>query len=127
MDNPSSKALSSENGRAEIVSKAVCKAADFWEINNQLLAEVLGLSNPTISRLRRKQYVLSKSGKEWELAMLFLRAFRGLDAYMGGDVENEKIWIHAPNDALNGIPIDLMRSVEGLAHVVQYIDCVRGR
>lgn len=115
------------NEKSAIISKAVCRAADFWEINNQQLSDILGISGSSVSRLRGKQYFLNKNRKEWELGLLFLRAFRGLDAYMGGHLKNEKSWLNAKNSALNGVPVELMRNVEGLASVVQYIDCVRGR
>ena len=122
-----SKEQSLDHKSAAIVSKAVCRAADSWDITNEQLKDILGVSGSTISRLKRSQFFLNKASKEWELALLFLRAFRGLDAYMGGHTGNEKSWLAAHNDALNGIPIELMQTVEGLANVVQYIDCVRGR
>ena len=109
-----------------ILTKALKKAATYWEINNKQLGEVCGLSEATISRLKNDQYILDYNSKQWQLAVIFLRIFRGLDAYMGGDIENEKIWLKANNRALGGIPIDLMRNVEGLISVVQYIDYMRG-
>ena len=122
-----SKEQKLDNEKAAIVTKAVCNAANFWNISNLQLKEIIGLSPSSISRLRRNQYFLAKNTKEWELALLFLRAYRGLDAYMGGHLENEKSWLNAENTALNGVPIELIQTIEGLASVVQYIDCVRGR
>ena len=122
-----SKEHVADSEKSAVISKAVCRAAELWDISNQQLTGILGLSPASVSRLRRKQFSLSKNTKEWELALLFLRAYRGLDAYMGGHYENEKSWLNAPNTALNGTPIELIQSIEGLAHVVQYIDCVRGR
>ena len=107
--------------------RAVCRAADYWEINNQQLSGILGLSGATISRLKRSQNFLNHATKEWELALLFLRAYRGLDAYMGGHMENEKSWLNADNSALNGVPMKLLETIDGLTGVVHYIDCIRGR
>lgn len=117
----------SENQKAAIITKAVRNAADLWGLNNNQLGRILGLSDSSISRLKRNQYFLNPNNKEWELALLFLRIFRGLDAYMGGHVENEKNWLLAENQTLTGIPLELMQTIEGLSNVVQYIDCVRGR
>ncbi|MBW7876696.1 MAG: DUF2384 domain-containing protein [Candidatus Cloacimonetes bacterium] len=67
--------------------------------------------------------VLSKA---WQLAVILLRVYRGLDAYMGGHKENVKLWLVAKNDALGGVPVELMGTVEGLVGVVQYLDAMRG-
>lgn len=127
MANRLSREHASNHEKDAIISKAVCRAAEFWEINNHQLGDILGISGSTVSRLKRNQYLLNQNSKEWELAVLFLRVYRGLDAYMGGHSENEKSWLNAPNTALNGVPIELMQGIQGLASVVQYIDCVRGR
>ncbi len=110
-----------------ILTKALRNAANYWGLSNKKLSEVIGLSEPTISRLKNGQYIIEHHSKPWQLAVLFLRAFRGLDAYMGGHIENEKRWLHANNAALGGAPIELMGNVEGLANVVQYVDYMRGQ
>lgn len=110
-----------------ILTKALKNAADYWGINNKHLGEVIGLSEASVSRLKNGQYVIDHNSKPWQLAVLFLRAFRGLDAYMGGNIENEKRWLKANNQALGGVPLELMRNVEGLSGVVQYVDYMRGQ
>lgn len=110
-----------------VLTKALKNAADYWSINNKHLGEVIGLSEASVSRLRNGHYVIDHKSKPWQLAVLFLRIFRGLDAYMGGNIENEKRWLKANNHVLGGVPIELMRNVEGLTSVVQYIDYMRGQ
>lgn len=110
-----------------VLTKALKNAADYWGINNKHLGEVIGLSEATISRLKNGQYFLDHHSKQWQLAVIFLRIFRGLDSYMGGNVENENRWLRANNIALGGSPLDLMRNVEGLTNVVQYVDYIRGQ
>ncbi len=109
-----------------VISKALKRASEYWSINNKQLGEFCGLSEATISRLKNGQYVLDYNSKSWQLALIFLRIFRGLDAYMGGNVDNEKAWLKTNNHALGGKPIELMKNVEGLANVAQYIDYTRG-
>lgn len=109
-----------------VLSKALKKASQYWDISNKQLGEFCGLSEATISRLKNGQYILDYNTKSWQLAVIFLRIFRGLDAYMGGNVNNEKAWLQANNIALGGKPIELMKNVEGLTNVAQYIDYVRG-
>ena len=110
-----------------VVSKALKNAADYWGISNKHLGRIIGLSEATVSRLKNGRYQLAHDSKEWQLALIFLRIFRGLDAYMGGHVENEKAWLNANNAALGGVPIALMQHVEGLTGVVQYVDFMRGQ
>lgn len=110
-----------------VLSKALKRASDYWGISNKQLGEFCGLSEASVSRLKNGSYLLRYNSKEWQLAVLFLRVFRGLDSYMGGSTENEIEWLKSNNKALGGVPIELMRNVEGLASVVQYIDFVRGQ
>lgn len=116
-----------QDKQAKVLTKALRNAADYWKINNKQLGKIVGLSEATISRLKDDHYQLKQGSKEWELALLFLRVFRGLDAFMGGHKENEKAWLAATNIALGGVPLLLMQQVEGLASVVQYIDAMRGQ
>jgi len=117
----------SHNQEARVITKALSRASDYWELSNKQLGEIIGLSEATISRLKDGKYFLKIDSKQWQLALIFLRIFRGLDAYMGGHAENEKAWLNANNKAFNASPIKLMKNVEGLASLVQYVDYVRGQ
>ena len=109
----------------QVLSKAVVRAADHLALSNRLLAEVLGLSEPTISRLRRGRYRLHRGAKPFELAQLLLRLFRSLDAITGSDDEASRSWLRSDNRALAARPIDLIRSITGLADVATYLDARR--
>ena len=62
-----------------------------------------------------------------EIALLFLRLYRALDALVGGDDAKARDWLRAANDHLAGVPAERIRTVEGLVDVVQYLDAMRGR
>lgn len=109
-----------------VLSRAVLSAAERLGLRNRHLADVLGTSEASISRLQRTRS-LSPESKEGELALLFLRVYRSLDALVGGDDDKARLWLHADNDSLRGIPAERMRTVEGLVDVVQYLDAMRGR
>lgn len=109
---------------AVVLSKAVTRAAERLDISRSLLSQVLGLSTPTISRLYNGNYHLEQSRKEWEFALLFVRAFRSLDSIVG-DERTARQWLNSENRALNGRPIELIRHTEGLVRVVQYLDASR--
>lgn len=79
-----------------------------------------------MSRLQRGR-ALDPQTKEGELALLFLRLYRSLDTLVGGDDEKARLWLHAENAHLRGVPAERIRTVEGLVDVVQYLDAMRGR
>ena len=110
-----------------VLTKAVTRAASLLGLTQRQVAETLGLSGPTASRLFTGKYRLSPTrAKEWELAILFVRLFRSLDALWGHD-DVARTWLASPNLALGTRPRDLLTSVEGLVRVVAYLDAARGR
>ena len=110
---------------AAVVTKGVMRAAGRLELPNRALAAVLGVSEATVSRMGAGAYQLDPAGKPFELAVLFLRLFRSLDAIVGGDVAVARAWLRNPNTALGAAPMRLIESVAGLVHVVAYLDARR--
>lgn len=112
---------------AAVLTKAVTRAAALLDLTQRQVADTLGLSGPTASRLFSGKYRLSESrAKEWELAVLLVRMFRSLDALWGHE-ETGRAWLRAYNTALGAAPLELMRSATGLVRVVDYLDHARGR
>ena len=109
---------------AMVLTKAVARAADRLDITRGQLASILGLSQPTISRLYKGEYLLDERRKEWELALLLVRVFRSLDAIVGHE-QIARQWLQSPNRALNARPIELIVKAEGLVSVAQYLDANR--
>ena len=109
------------------LSKAVVRVAAALKISQSTLAEILGISAPSVSRLVGGGYRLDPARrKEWEMALLLVRLFRSLDAIVGSE-EKAQAWLKAENLALHAHPIDLIRSAQGLVNVVEYLDVYRGR
>lgn len=90
------------------------------------MAEVLGTSEASVSRLSAGR-TIDPGSKEGELALLFLRLYRSLDALVGGDESRARAWLGAENEHVGGVPVERIRHVEGLVDVVQYLDALRGR
>lgn len=123
-------AASAENAIARpdpsaVLSKAVARAAERLGISRALLAKVLGVSPPTVTRLYSGEYQLDERRKEWEFALLFVRVFRSLDSLVGNE-QTAREWLKSENRGLNGRPVDLIRQTEGLVRVVHYLDASRG-
>ena len=98
------------------------RAADRLEVPNRVLAAVLGVSQATVSRMGSGAFQLDPGSKPFELAVLFLRLFRSLDAIVGGDVAVARAWLCNTNTAFGAAPITLIESIAGLVHVVAYLD-----
>jgi hypothetical protein len=110
---------------AAIVAKAVTRAAEKLGLPGKVLGATIGLSEPTISRLRNGQYSLEPTSKAFELSVLFLRAYRSLDAIMGGDSTVAGQWFNNFNTALNARPVDAIQRIAGLCQVIEYLDSRR--
>ena len=110
---------------ATVLTKALLRAAERLAVRQRDIAAILGSSEASVSRLNQERK-LDPSSKEGELALLFLRAYRSLDALVGGDEAAAREWMHAPNTHVEGIPAERIRTVEGLVDVVRYLDAVRG-
>ena len=119
-------ALTTHPEPAAVLAKATLAAAERLGLRSRQLAGVIGSSEASVSRLRSGRG-LDPASKEGELALLFLRLYRSLDALVGGDDVKSREWLHAGNVHLGGVPADRIRSVEGLVDVVQYLDAMRGR
>jgi transcriptional regulator with XRE-family HTH domain len=112
---------------ASVLTKAVTRAATLLGLTQRQLAETLGLSAPTASRLYSGKYRLSPTrSKEWELGVLFVRLFRSLDALWGHE-GTARAWLETYNTALGAAPLELIPTTAGLVRVVDYLDHARGR
>ena len=112
---------------ASALSKATIRAAQRLGLKNRTLAAIVGLSEPTISRMSKNEFVLSRGDKAFELSVLFVRLYRSLDAIVGGDEQVARAWLNNQNSALRDAPINLIQTVGGLVNVVQYLDTRRAR
>jgi uncharacterized protein (DUF2384 family) len=108
-----------------VVTKATLRAAGLLGIPNKVLARVVGVSEASVSRMGAGTYTLAPGDKPFELAVLFVRFYRALDALVHGDEAVARAWIASPNAALGGQPLTLIQSVPGLVHVVSYLDARR--
>jgi hypothetical protein len=111
---------------ADVLTRATLAAAARLGVRNVRLAEVLGTSEASVSRLSAGRRI-DPASKEGELALLFVRLFRSLDALVGGDDGQARAWLNAENVHLGGVPVERIRRVEGLVDVIQYLDAMRGR
>jgi hypothetical protein len=111
--------------QAAVLTKATLRAAAKLGLTNKLLATVIGVSEATISRMGSGGYTLQRGQKPFELAVLFVRLYRSLDAIVGGDNVVAGSWLKNRNTVLDAEPLALIQTVPGLMNVIQYLDARR--
>jgi len=119
-------ASSSRSAPDAVLARALVRAAGALGLSQKDLAPVIGVSTATMSRIAAGQGVAPES-KQGELALLLIRVFRSLDALLGGKESDVRAWFHSANAHLGGVPAARVRKVEGLIHVAEYLDAMRGK
>ncbi|MBZ9991923.1 MbcA/ParS/Xre antitoxin family protein [Mesorhizobium sp. BH1-1-5] len=122
MQRPVAAAAAAENA---VITKATLRAADLLDITARTLALVIGVSEATVSRMRKQEFLLERGTKPFELAVLFVRLFRSLDAVVGGDKTVARAWLKNSNTTLDGTPIEKILTITGLVDVIAYLDSRR--
>jgi uncharacterized protein (DUF2384 family) len=110
-----------------VMTKAVMRAAGLLVVPQSTLSRILGVSEASVSRMGAGTYLLTPGEKSFELAVLFVRLFRSLDAVAGGDAAVARAWMRNPNTVLGDAPLALVQTVSGLVNVVAYLDASRAR
>jgi predicted transcriptional regulator len=113
--------LSHSPGR--VAAKAVFNAARELGLSQRELARAIGLSEPSVSRMKGGGFDLE--GKPLELALCVIRLFRALDAIAGGEAAVIRGWMANPNADLGGRPKELIAQATGLIDVMNYLDAAR--
>jgi hypothetical protein len=108
-----------------VLTKATLRAAERLDVTARVLASVIGVSEATVSRMRKQEFLLERGTKPFELAVLFVRLFRSLDAIVGGDEGIARAWLKNANTAFDGAPIEKIQTISGLVDVIAYLDSRR--
>lgn len=108
-----------------VLAKATTRAAALLGLTGAALSRVIGVSEPTVSRVLRGQRPLMPTSKEGELAALLVRTYRSLDALVGSDDGKRSAWMTSHHRALGGVPRELIQTAEGLVATLNYLDGMR--
>jgi len=114
--------------RARVLTAAVAETARRLKLRTTELTAIIGVSQPTASRLLNGKFLLAEGGKSWELGTHLVRLYRSLSSMVGGNDELARAWLRSANQAFGGrVPLDEIRRVEGLVHACDYVDAHRAR
>jgi hypothetical protein len=107
---------------AESLSREFFIATASLGLSNREIAEILGVSEPTISRAKKKEIYFSRTrSHQWSVAELLVKACRELTRIYDHP-RKEKHWFTTYNHPLRALPIDLIRSYEGIIEVVRHLE-----
>ena len=107
----------------EVLIEALVNAGKALGLTQAETGSIIGKGRTAISR----REPLAPDSKSGELALLLIRCYRSLFVLVGGDGEPMRHWMHTNNRHTGGVPAEQVRSVQGLARVVEYLDAIRGK
>ena len=111
-----------EPDRRLVLAKALLNAAKELGISQADLGRIIGKDRSSISRSG-----INPDSKPGELASLLIRCYRSLYVLVGGKVADMQHWMQTRNRHTDGVPLQQIHSVQGLARVVEYLDALRGK
>lgn len=121
-------AATADADRPRVLARAALRAAAVLEVPQRTLADIIGVSASTVSRAAQGGAGIDPDSKAGELAKLWIRVFRALDAIVGSNDVAARKWLQSPNAAFGGrAPLERVRSAEGLIDVLHYLDSARAR
>lgn len=109
-----------------VLSKATLNAAGQLGLNNAELAKVLGISEPSVSRVASGHRHIDPHSREGQTALILVRIFRALDLLVGGDSNARTVWMNSHNKAIAGVPKSAIQTIQGLVHTIDYLDGMKG-
>ena len=106
----------------QVLGKALYNAAEALGLSKTEAAKIIGRERTGIVRDG-----IDPNSKAGELAMMFIRVYRGLYAVVGGDQENMRHWVATDNQYFGQSPRQMMQTCQGLVQVLMYLDAIRGK
>jgi plasmid maintenance system antidote protein VapI len=107
---------------AQVVSKAFMEAGNDLGLNGCQLAKTIGLSEATISRIRRGSCMITPDTKPYEMAMMVIRIHKAVMGIMKQDVSAAKAWMNTENEELKAVPARKICDIRGLVSVLAYAE-----
>jgi hypothetical protein len=104
-----------------VLLKALLSAGKSLGLSKSDIGKVIGKDRTSLNR------GIEPSSKTGELALLLIRCYRALHVLVGGQPDDLKHWMNTYNHHIQGIPAEKIHTVQGLTHVLEYLDAIRGK
>jgi hypothetical protein len=107
---------------ARKLSRDFFEATNSMGLSNKEISEILGVSEPTISRAKKRDIYFSETRHhQWLIAELLIKARRELTRIYNHP-RKEKHWFTTYNHDLRAVPIKILQTIEGLLEVVRHLE-----
>ncbi len=109
---------------ATAVTKAAIRAAQRYDIDDDILAHILGVLPSMLADMKSGKAILVKGTESHKTSMLFVATVVEIEAFFQGDLSEARDWLNGYCRPLEAKPIALMQNPNGLRHVYDYL-CAR--
>ena len=116
-----STANASAVDKSAVLTKALLNAGKVLGLSQSQIGDVIGKDRTSLRR------GIDPDSKAGELALLLIRCYRSLFVLVGGRDEDIRHWMQCQNLHTQGVPAEQIKRVQGLTHVVEYLDAMRGK
>lgn len=112
-----------------LIANSIIQIANKLGLSRRQLANTIGVSVPTVARMKNSSPI--PSSKPLEIALQLIRIYRALYAMVGGDQEAMRHWLGTANKHFSEqsgcpqVPIEMIQSTEGLIRVMWYLDAIQ--
>jgi hypothetical protein len=113
-----------EPDAAKIVTEAVVRVQSIFKLTDADIGAILGIDSSSDVQRKKCHALVLEGEKQWESALLLIRIFRSLSVLVGKDDQALRYWLSTDNFALNGRPIDVIKTAEGLIKIARYLDAM---
>lgn len=117
-----SYAVAVQPDKASVLAEALLSSGKSLGMTQADLGQAIGKDRSAVSR-----GIIAPASKAGELALLLIRVYRALFVLVGGDEAHMRHWMHTENHHTGGIPVEQVKTVQGLILVLEYLDAMRGK
>lgn len=126
-DGPTTQSTIDPARRAAALTRAVLGAASRLGVSGGLLAKILRTTDVSVARMQAGAEVLPTGSKSSVRGELFVQLFHNLDATMDHVDEASRAWLNTNCLELEGRPINVIQTGEGLMKAVGYLSSKKRR
>lgn len=107
---------------SKLLGKAFYNAGKWLGFTQKELANLISSSVSTLNRGG-----IELDSLQGQYAIRLIRIYRSLYVLLGGEKDNMQHWMHSHNTYLGSIPAQMIKSLDGLVNIVEYLDAMRGK
>lgn len=113
--------LQSTAEQERVLAKAVMNVATQLNLSSVQLSDILGLDPVTLTQ-QEALNELDPQTEAGQRAMFLVQIFKRLFATTGGDAVWMQQFMQSPNQMTHGIPVEQMKSLNGMKNILAFLN-----